>query len=732
MQLIRKFFKSNNTYIKYFLSYLIIVTVLILGFLFVVRKQMIQHFFDQQLSQAQIQLDTISTQLNKDISSLSIVDSYLESDLELITFRHSVSADVNRNAQTELEEYSATSPLINSIVFLPTNSSTPLSTSLPVYYQNGIFKIGSTQTGGQVAYFDPSPYFNAAFGQLVAVPTDSSQMLIYFPPLHSTKRYLYFYILDSSAFIQQFETLITEETPAIALLNQNKEMVTGIHSDLLSPYLDSLTLENGIFSINDSISLCVHTDIIKNFSMVFLISNDTLHKQINSVFAESYLAIILLSVVAFFLILFAMRITYLPLHRLTHNIIPDPIRGQNYFHQIETAFAASEDEILHLRSKLDNYQNFIHKSLFESIIPQENMTSRATQVDIDSFFDPNAHNLIFVLKVHFTASPLSWDALQGLFLVAFPTDLVCVLLETEKENISFFINYTGDEKNIAEQIKKLCNTLYDEQGILSVISISSDSLLDIPFLYERTRDAITLWKNIPVVDLSDMPATSQANAYPHNLLLQLSEALTNNQFHAAGTVIDELFALTGYYAATPEKIPQFMTQCIIVDMLTVIINYMNMSHMKFHSYSNVYFETLFFCRSCPYEEKAEEIAANMHCLVELCEQKITRKFIDSEQFLQVIREFYCDPNFSIFTLADTFNISSSYMSLLFKQELHMNFSNYLATLRIDRAKELLRTTDMSVDEISSAVGYTNVTSFGRKFKQEVGLTPTQYRAGITP
>ena len=62
----------------------------------------------------------------------------------------------------------------------------------------------------------------------------------------------------------------------------------------------------------------------------------------------------------------------------------------------------------------------------------------------------------------------------------------------------------------------------------------------------------------------------------------------------------------------------------------------------------------------------------------------------------------------------------------------MNFSNYLATLRIDRAKELLRTTDMSVDEISSAVGYTNVTSFGRKFKQEVGLTPTQYRAGITP
>ena len=466
--------------------------------------------------------------------------------------------------------------------------------------------------------------------------------------------------------------------------------------------------------------------------MVFLLSNDTLHKQIDSVFAESYLTIMLLSVAGFFLILLAMRITYLPLHRLTHKIVPDPVRGQNYFHQIESAFANSEDEILHLKSKLDNYQNFMHKSLFESSIPFKNTDNRAAQVDIDSFFDPNAHNLMFVLKFHFTAAPLSWDALQGLFLAAFPADLVCILLESEAENISILINYTGDEKNVAEQIKKLCSALYEAQGILSIVSVGSDSLLDIPFLRKRTGQAVSLWENIPVVDLSNISVDSQFDIYPHEQLLQLSEVLTNNQFHAAGKMIDELFALTGYYAAAPEMTPQFLTQCIIIDMLTVIINYMNMSHIKFHSYSNIYFETLFFCRSCPYEEKAEEIAANLHRLVDLCEQKITRKFIDSEQFLQVIRESYCDPNFSILTLADKFNISSSYMSLLFKQELHMNFSDYLATLRIDRAKELLHTTDMSVDEISGAVGYTNVNSFGRKFKQEVGLTPTQYRAGTEP
>ena len=67
------------------------------------------------------------------------------------------------------------------------------------------------------------------------------------------------------------------------------------------------------------------------------------------------------------------------------------------------------------------------------------------------------------------------------------------------------------------------------------------------------------------------------------------------------------------------------------------------------------------------------------------------------------------------------------MSYLIKKELNQNFSDYLWTLRLEKAKELLAHSDMSVDEISTAVGYLNSSSFRRKFKQETGLTPSQYR-----
>ena len=68
-----------------------------------------------------------------------------------------------------------------------------------------------------------------------------------------------------------------------------------------------------------------------------------------------------------------------------------------------------------------------------------------------------------------------------------------------------------------------------------------------------------------------------------------------------------------------------------------------------------------------------------------------------------------------------------YKDYLIKKEMNQNFSEYLWTLRLEKAKELLNNTDMSIDEISIAVGYFNTSSFRRKFKQDTGLTPSQYR-----
>ena len=72
------------------------------------------------------------------------------------------------------------------------------------------------------------------------------------------------------------------------------------------------------------------------------------------------------------------------------------------------------------------------------------------------------------------------------------------------------------------------------------------------------------------------------------------------------------------------------------------------------------------------------------------------------------------------------------MSYLFKKEIGENFSDYVRALRLEKARALLLTTDMAIDDISLAVGYANTSSFRRKFKQTTGMTPASHKNDGSP
>ena len=79
-------------------------------------------------------------------------------------------------------------------------------------------------------------------------------------------------------------------------------------------------------------------------------------------------------------------------------------------------------------------------------------------------------------------------------------------------------------------------------------------------------------------------------------------------------------------------------------------------------------------------------------------------------------------------LATRFNISPSYISLLFKTFLGRTFSDYLSDLRIRKAMELLTYSDLRVYEIAEAVGYRDPYYFSTSFKRLTGLSPREYRS----
>ena len=82
-------------------------------------------------------------------------------------------------------------------------------------------------------------------------------------------------------------------------------------------------------------------------------------------------------------------------------------------------------------------------------------------------------------------------------------------------------------------------------------------------------------------------------------------------------------------------------------------------------------------------------------------------------------------------MAEMLNTSAKYLSRLVKNQLGINFTQYVAKVRIEKAKELLVTTNKNINEIMALTGFTMRNTFIRTFRKFEGVTPSEYRKFIS-
>lgn len=81
-------------------------------------------------------------------------------------------------------------------------------------------------------------------------------------------------------------------------------------------------------------------------------------------------------------------------------------------------------------------------------------------------------------------------------------------------------------------------------------------------------------------------------------------------------------------------------------------------------------------------------------------------------------------------LAEQLKVSQQYLTRLFRAETGLSPIKYLNRLRVEKAKEYMRTTQMNISEAASACGFDNIYYFSRLFKQLEGMPPSAYRAWL--
>ena len=89
---------------------------------------------------------------------------------------------------------------------------------------------------------------------------------------------------------------------------------------------------------------------------------------------------------------------------------------------------------------------------------------------------------------------------------------------------------------------------------------------------------------------------------------------------------------------------------------------------------------------------------------------------------------HSDEELSLTKVAKSVHISPNYLSEKFKEVTGVNFVDYIARHRIEKARELLQNLNLRISEIAFAVGFQSLSQFNRVFRKLAGKSPTAYRA----
>ncbi|WP_186576032.1 response regulator transcription factor [Aquibacillus kalidii] len=92
-----------------------------------------------------------------------------------------------------------------------------------------------------------------------------------------------------------------------------------------------------------------------------------------------------------------------------------------------------------------------------------------------------------------------------------------------------------------------------------------------------------------------------------------------------------------------------------------------------------------------------------------------------------IQDHYNDSSLTLGKVADEFHVSMEYLSRILKQELGISYVGLLTQMRINKAIDLLKTTDMTIREIAEEVGYDSQHYFSTAFKKTMGISPKQFK-----
>lgn len=316
---------------------------------------------------------------------------------------------------------------------------------------------------------------------------------------------------------------------------------------------------------------------------------------------------------------------------------------------------------------------------------------------------------------------------------------VCVTLSTEETQI---ICYIKDRKNLflivnSEEENDLENKIFmlhnailkeiDDENFMITFGVSKiqDNMNSLKEACQETMDALdnmlTGGRNA-VYFYENSYVDEKEYYFPKEATRRVAKDFRDRNIADLREFLDEIYKKNmDKYDASPRTIRLLIDELHIVTLNALKTNNaLSTTQIQIDKMeSNVTLEEIFHYYYAIYETICEQLGDLVTPNQDI--EKLNQDIID------YMNQNFKNANLSLAHIGELFGVSNKYISLMCKNYLGVTYLQYIQDKRIEYARHLLQTTDLSLEQIAGMSGYSNMLTFRRNFKSIMGMNPSDYR-----
>lgn len=437
---------------------------------------------------------------------------------------------------------------------------------------------------------------------------------------------------------------------------------------------------------------------------------------------------------------------YLPLRNLVNTISgKDTISGKSLSGEYQLIHSAYKDILnknTSMSAALENMKPAVKDDFFFSLLRGDSFTEGELEEklsfidegftthgygvvvfqipdyeDYVSRFDENARNLHRYTLSQIVENKISQWQLPFAFLKANRSTWALIL------NIDFNEPLDG-----REALVKIIKELQEQLPLFPFLAIGTgqlyDSIIDAPYSYREGVDSLKYQYYSQTGEESVSQEQSASKPPDTKYMELLKQCIRAGSPEEAGLGWENIFKELSQQELSLEQI-RSIGAAVTNSCFSILIEQRLSFQTDSSSASNDYYNALSEAKS------PDDLSAIVKSMVKSAAAQVQSfNKAHSGKIAERLQEYinnHLQEDISLNDLADFCHLSPPYVSKLFKDTLNMGFVEYINTLRVSRAKKLLEETKMTVEQIGFQVGFNNVRSFMRTFKQYENTTPGQYR-----